>query len=471
MNAKRERQEARGRENHAVVLGAGLAGLAMASALAQRFRRVTIVERDALPETARHRTGVPQGRHAHHLMPGGLSDLAELLPGLLDDVTAYGAHLIPSSEVPFYLGGGRLRLDDDGLMVCGATRPLIEAVVRDRVRALPSVRFVERCDADGLVTTPDKTRVTGVRLRSRIDPQADETVAADLVVDTTGRGSRSPHWLADLGYPVPEEERMRVDVHYSTRLFHREATDLDGCRHAIVGIPPGGNRGGLTLAVEGNRWLVTIVGMLGERPPTDIDGFIDYARTLASGEIHEVASAATPIGQGTTGAFHEYLRRRYDRLPSFPERYVVSGDAVCSLNPVYAQGMSVAISQARTLGMILDRHGLDRVGMRFSRQTRRLVDAAWTLATGADLGHPEVQGPRPLSWRVVNAYMRRLLPAAHRDPLIADTFLKVNTFVEPPPRLFHPRILARVLRAGRAPAGDGAAESAEPARHDAQPSR
>lgn len=436
-----------------MVLGAGLAGLAAAGALAARFEEVTVVERDGLPATGQHRAGVPQGRHAHHLMASGLDGLVELFPGIIEDLEAEGAHIIPASEVPFYLARGRLRLDDDRLRICGATRPLIEAVVRDRVRALPGVRYAERHEVVGLAGTPDRARVTGVRLRTRDHPSADEALAADLVVDTMGRGSRSPWWLADLGYAVPDEERMQVDVHYSTRLFHRQPTDLGGCRHVIVGIPPGGRRGGLTLAVEGDRWLVTLVGFLGERPPTDLDGFIAYARTLWSDELHEVVAHATPITDGVAGAFHSYVRRRYDRLPSFPHRYVLSGDAVCSLNPVYAQGMSVAIREALTLGRIVERHDLDRVGERLLRQTRPLVDSAWTLATGADLAHPEVQGPRPVSWRLIDRYMKRLLPAAHHDPLVANTFLKVNTFVADPPQLFAPRIVKRVWQHGRTTAG------------------
>lgn len=221
------------------------------------------------------------------------------------------------------------------------------------------------------------------------------------------------------------------------------------------------------MAVEGDRWLVTLVGFLGERPPADLDGFVEYARTLWSDELHEVATRATPIGEGVTGVFHKYVRRRYDKLSQFPDRYVVSGDAVCSLNPVYAQGMSVAIGEAQSLGRILDRHNLDRVGKRFFRQTRQLVDSAWTLATGADLAHPEVQGPRPASWRLINAYMNRFFPAAHLDPLVANTFLKLNTFVAPPQHLFHPRILARVLQKGRTPTGQGAAEPV-PAGQDAR---
>lgn len=454
-----------GRE-HAVVLGASLAGLATAAALATRFQAVTVVERDPLTSIGRHRTGVPQGRHAHLLLPSGLDGLAELLPGIREDLQANGAHLIPAGEFRFYLGGGRLRLDDDDLTICGATRPLIESVVRERVRALPGVRLVEGCDAAGVTTTRERTRVTGVRLRSRTAAQPDETLAADLVVDATGRGSRSPRWLGDLGYETPAEQRLRVGVHYGTRLFHRQPDDLDGCRHVVVTVPPDGRRGGLALAVEGDRWLVTLVGVLGERPPTDLDGFVEYARTLSSGELHEVAARADPIGEGAAGAFHEYVRHRYDRLPRFPERYVVSGDAVCSLSPIHAQGMSVAIGEARILADVLDRHGLGQVGARFFRRTRRLVDTAWTLATGADLVHPEVDGPRPPSWRLVNAYLGRAVPVAHHDPVVANTLMRVNALVTPPPRLLAPRMVARVLRrtALTSGSGHGAAAATGPAR-------
>lgn len=455
-----------GNRDHAVVLGAGMAGLATAAALASRFDRVTVVDRDTLPRRGHTRTGVPQGRHAHVLLPAGLDGLAELLPGIRHDLTRAGVHLIPASEFRFYLGGGRLRLHDDALHVCGGTRPLVEGVVRDRLRGLPGVTIVERCDAHSLVTTLDRGRVTGVRLRFRDAAHTQDALAADLVVDTTGRGSRTPAWLADLGYPAPDEERMRVGVHYSTRLFHRDPADLDGCRHVVVGIPAGGRRGGLALAVEGGRWLVTLVGSLGERPPTDLDGFVAYAGSLWTDELRQVAATATPIGDGMTGAFHDYVRRRYDRLRAFPQGYAVSGDAVCSLSPVYAQGMTVAIGAAKALGRVLDRHHLDDVGARLSHQTRRLVDRAWTLATGADLAHPEVDGPRPLAWRATNAYVRRLVPVAHSDPVVADAFLAVNTLAAPPPSLLRPRVLARVLRgAGAAPSTRAAADPSDPERH------
>jgi 2-polyprenyl-6-methoxyphenol hydroxylase-like FAD-dependent oxidoreductase len=433
---------------HAVVLGASLAGLAAAAALAERFHRVTIVERDAL-QAEGHRRGVPQARHVHVLLPAGRAGLTELLPGVLDDLRSRGARVIDTREVRFHIAGGSLLLDDD-LEIVSATRPLLESVVRDRVRARPGVRFLEGQDARGLLTTPDRSRVTGVRLGSH-DSNTVDTLVGDLVVDATGRSSRSPQWMADLGYPSPEEERLQVGVHYTTRLFGRVPSDLEGCQAAVVAIPPGDRRGGVLLAVEGDRWIVTLIGLLGERPPGDLTGFVDYARSLWVGDLHEVVAAAEPLGEASTGGFPGYLRRRYDRVRRFPDRYVVTGDAVCSLNPVYAQGMSVAISEAAALGQVLDKHGPNQVGPRFFQRTRRTIDAAWAMATGADLGYPAVEGPRPIRWRLMNAYVNRLLRVGHHDPVVAQAFMAVNGMVAPPQHLMRPRIVSRVLRGGRGP--------------------
>ena len=445
--------------DHAVVLGASLAGLAAAAALAERFDRVTIVERDTLPQSREWRRGIPQGRHVHILLPAGLIGLSDLLPGIIEDLRARDARVINTTEVRFHIADGSLLLNDADLEFVGATRPLLESVVCDRVRALPGVRFLEHQDARGLLTTPDRSTVTGVRLGSP-DSNTEEALAGDLVVDATGRNSRSPRWVADLGYPAPEEERLQVGIHYSTRLFRREPGDLGGCQNLVVTIPHDGRRGGVVLAVEGDRWIVTLVGLMGDRPPADLDGFVEYARTLWVDDLHGLVAAVEPLGEASTGGFPCYVRRRYHRLRSIPSRYVVTGDAVCSLNPVYAQGMSVAIGEARALGHILDQHGLDRVGPCFFQRTKRMLDEAWTMATGADLGHPAVVGPRPARWRLINAYVNRLLRVAHRDPVVATAFMEVNGMVAPPQHLMRPRIVSRVLMGGRRPAARQASPTA-----------
>lgn len=297
---------------HAIVVGASLAGLPTAAALADRFDRVTVIERDALPPDGRPRTGVPQGRHGHVLLPSGLRELTALLPGFTDDLRAHGAHLLHVGEIRFHVAGDHLRLDDTELQLVGATRPLLESVVRSRVSALPSVEITNGVDARGLVLDGG-VRVTGLSVRRR-DGGSATTLDADLVVDAGGRGSPSPRWLADAGIAPPDEERFEVGVHDATRLFRRRPDDLDGCRHAVVGVPPNGRRGGFAVAVEGDRCLVTLVGVLGERPPTDLDGFAAYARALDSEDLHVLVDGAEPVCEPATGAFPAYLRRRYEQL-------------------------------------------------------------------------------------------------------------------------------------------------------------
>ena len=433
---------------HAVVLGAGLAGLADAAALARRFERVTIVERDGLTQTGRARKGVPQGRHVHVLMPAGLRGLAELFPGILEDLQGQGAHVFGARALRFNIAGGRLLLGDTGLEFIAATRPLLEGIARERVRSLSNVRFAEGLDACGLTTTLDRSRVTGARVRSRAGRGAEQVIEADLVVDATGRGSRSPRWLATLGYPVPDVERIHVGVHYTTRLFRLAPERCGHWRQVNADIPPGERRGAVALAVEGDRWIVTLIGLLGERPPTDLAGFVEYARTLWTRDVHAVVTGAEAIGAASTGAFPANIRRRYDRLRRFPDRYVVTGDTICSLNPVYAQGMSVAFGEALTLAQILDRHRLDRLGPRFFRQAKPITGVAWLMTTGADLGHPGVEGPRPAGWHLLNAYIRRVFGVAHRDPVVAEAALKVIGMVSPPGHLMCPRVAWRVLRGG-----------------------
>jgi 2-polyprenyl-6-methoxyphenol hydroxylase-like FAD-dependent oxidoreductase len=434
---------------HAVVLGGSLSGLSCAAVLAERFERVTIVERDGLPQTGWQRKGVPQGRHVHVMLPAGLTWLAELFPGIVDDLVRRGAHVFDSRALRFNIAGGSLLAEHGDGRFIAASRPLIEGIARERVRSMDNVRFAERCDARGLTTTADRSRVTGVRLRARTGGGANQPIEADLVVDGTGRGSRSPRWLSALDYAAPREEHLHVGVHYTTRLFRRAPDSSGDWRNVTVTIPPGERRGAVALAVEGDRWIVTLIGILGERPPSDLDGFVEFARTLWTRDIHAVVADAEAIGDASTGAFAANVRRRYDRMRRFPDGYVVTGDAVCALNPLYAQGMSVAVGEALALGRVLDRHGLDRVGRRFFRHTRRIVDVAWSMATDADLGHPGVDGRRTARWRLLNSYISRTFHVAHCDPVVAEAALRLIAMERPPEHLIHPRIVWRVFRGGR----------------------
>ena len=430
---------------HAVVLGASMAGLLAARVLADAYGQVTVIDRDQLPEASTHRRGVPHGRHAHALLARGQQALEELFPGLTAELIAQG---VPTGDLlangRWYVSGHRLRQAPIGLVTLSASRPLLEGYVRARVRALPNLRFLDSHDIVGLAATPDGRRVTGVRVLRGADGSAEELLGADLVVDATGRGSRTPIWLQALGYARPETEQVRVGLGYATRTYRLPPVALDGDLAVLDAPTPEHPRGGALLLLEGDRWMVTLAGMLGDHPPTDPDGFLAFARSLRFPDIYQTIRDAEPLDDPVGFRFPASVRHRYERLGRFPDGLVVMGDAVCSFNPIYGQGMSVAALEALTLRRHLER-GAEPQSRRFFGDLARVVDVPWDIAVGGDLAVPGVQGRRTLKVRLVNAYIARLHGAAEHDASLASVFVRVAGLVAPPQSLLRPNVAVRVL--------------------------
>jgi 2-polyprenyl-6-methoxyphenol hydroxylase-like FAD-dependent oxidoreductase len=447
---------------HAVVIGGSMGGLAAARVLADVYERVTLVDRDALPAGPAHRRGVPQGRHAHALIAGGREALEELFPGLTDEVEGLGAPTGDAGErVRWFQNGGRLAQAPCGLRGLNISRPLLEDRVRARVMALANVEAIDRADVVGLSTSEDGGGVTGIRIIRGRDGSAEERLAADLVVDASGRGSRTPRWLEGMGYPAPAEESVRVDVTYSTRVFRARPDAIDGDLAIVVCATPQVPRLGVLIALEDDRWIVSLAGYAGVRAPLELGRFLDYAASLANPDLAEALNGAEPLDEGATHRFPASVRRRYDRLRRFPAGLLVFGDALCSFNPIYGQGMTVAARQALALRDCL-RSGPDGLPRRFFRRAAREIDAAWKIVMSSDLRLPAVEGARPRPVRVLNAYMARLLLAAQRDPRLTEAFLRVAYLVDRPERLLRPSVALRVLAGS--PAGRRAAAAATAAR-------
>ena len=435
---------------HAVVLGASMGGLLAARVLADFFRTVTVVERDVLPDDPANRRGVPQGRHAHLLLPRGAQILEELFPGILNGLVADGAPVLDDGELSrfyFSVGGhemlrsGKAALDHKALATYVPSRPFLECHVRRRLQAIGNVAILAGHDAAELTSTADRSRVTGVRVVNR-DNGAEKELTADLVVDAMGRGAHTPALLESLGYGRPVEDHIVTHTTYaSQRLWIAPGTLKEGI--VLIGPVPGRPTGMALFGCESDTWLFTA------------SGWRDASRRVSGPACsHSLRSSPHPTcwrrcvtpnrsGQVVRHRMPSSQRRRYDKMRRFPDGLLVFGDAICSFNPIYGQGMTVAALEALALRGCL-RRGDSELARRFFRAAAKPIAAAWQLAAGGDLALPEVEGPRPLSVRIANAYMDRVLTACESDAVVAGQFFKVNGLVDPPSRLLHPAFIYRV---------------------------
>ena len=395
---------------------------------------------------------MPHGRHVHALLARGQQALEELFPALTADLVASGVpvgDLLADSR--WYLNGHRLRQAPSGLVVLCPSRPLLEGAVPARVRALANVAFLDSRDIVGLAAAPDGGRVTGARVLRRAGRAAEEVLDGDLVVDATGRGSRTPAWLDALGYPRPEREQVRIGLGYATRTYRLPADALEGDLAVLQAATPQHPRTGAIQALEGDRWMLTLAGILGDHPPIDPDGFLAFARSLRFPDIRQAIRDAEPLDDPVGFRFPASVRHRYERLDRFPDRLLVLGDAVASFNPIYGQGMSVAAVEALALRRHLER-GIEPQPGRWFRDLARVVDVPWDMAAGGDLVFPGVQGRRTLKVRLVSTYLTRLHAAAAHDANLATAFIRVAGLVDPPQTFLRPGIVLRVLRNGLGPA-------------------
>lgn len=435
---------------HAVVLGASISGLLAARVLADFYRTVTLVERDVLPTETAQRRGVPQGRHVHALWPRGSQILDELFPGILTELLDDGCIVWGDGDLSKYdlsFGGHRFirsgSIRDFQQCDAGyyASRPFLENHVRQRVRAIENITLMDGYDMVELTSSADRSRVTGASLTSR-NGDGQRTLTADLVVDAMGRGSRTPTFLAGLGYGRPTEDEVVIRLTYSSQLLrippgmHKELL-------VLVGPIPGRPTAMALFAYEDNTWMLTAVGLMGQEPPADLAGMLGFIEDFTPPEVLSALRCAEPVGEVSRYRTPSSRWRRYDKMRRFPAGLLVFGDATCSFNPVYGQGMTVAALEAMALNRCL-RQGVARLPERFFSAAAKPIGVAWQLAMGSDLSLPEVEGPRPLSVRLINRYIDRVQAAAETDTVVAGHFLKVAGFSEPPASLMHPAMMMRV---------------------------
>ena len=450
---------------HAIVLGAGMAGLLAARVLSEFYDSVSVVERDRLPDYPCHRRGIPQGRHIHNFYSRGLQVLDDLFPGLLKNLARAGAVVVDDGELSnFYVRSGRYEMKTSGkfadpaaLALHMASRPFVEFHLRRRVKALPNVTFLDGHDVVELVTTGDI--VNGVRIIRRYNGLLT-TLDADLVVDAMGRGARTPALLESLGYQRPSENHVAARYGYVSQQL--SVADGSIAQRLVMFNPGGGKPGGLLLANEHDTWMLAI-GQPTEtgEPPTDFEAMLALAEPSIPPAIMDGLRGAYPIGEAVTYRHTAAIWRRYDQMSRFPSSLLVVGDALCSLDPTYGQGMTIAALEALTLRDCL-RAGDTQLAQRFFRASARYIGETWAANQARSRVTSPTRDRSSMRQRLQGWMSKATLNASTRDVVLTERLFRVANFVDPPSRLRDPALLPRIawgnLRARFAPERNSAAE-------------
>ncbi|OBG65153.1 oxidoreductase [Mycobacterium sp. E3339] len=431
--------------DHAVVIGASIAGLCAARVLSDSYARVTVYERDELPSTPSNRATVPQDRHLHMLMARGAMEFESLFPGLLEDMVAAGVPMLENRPDCIHLGaaghvlgtGHTLR---DEFTAYVPSRPHLEWQLRKRVQNTANVTIARRSVAEPRFD-PVRQRVTGVLL----DPAGDgggepEFVAADLVVDAAGRGTRLPVWLTQWGYERPTEEVLDIGIYYATQQF-RIPDGLIAEKVVVAGASHDKSLGLGMLCYEDGTWVLTTFGVANVKPPQTFPEMLELAEELVPAHVNAALKQADPIGEPAFHAFPASKWRRYDKLDRLPAGILPFGDAVASFNPTFGQGMTMTSLQAGHLRRALQLPD-DEVAAALSRATAKSTFPVWTMNAIGDVTfhHAEPKQPAPWWWRPSGALFDQFLGAAETDPVLAEWFLRRfslldSLYMVPPPRI------------------------------------
>ncbi|MUL81038.1 MULTISPECIES: NAD(P)/FAD-dependent oxidoreductase [unclassified Mycolicibacterium] len=428
--------------NHAVVIGGSIAGLCAARVLSEHYQRVTLYERDELPDQPVNRSAVPQGQHVHLLMARGADELEALFEGLLDDMTAANVPVVENqpSSIHFEAGGhllGTGQTLESNFTAYVPSRGQLEWQIRRRVLALPNVQILHR-GVNEPEYDPGTERVTGVVLDD------GEQVPADLVVDASGRGSRLPVWLEQWGFERPAEETIKVGVTYASQRV-RIPAELITEKMVVVSAAHDSGLGMGMLFHEDGIWTVTAFGVAKAEPPKDFAGIKQLGGTALPPHLAAALRAGEAVGEMN---FHRYpvsKWRRYDKLGRFPGGIFAFGDAVVSLNPTYGQGVTMSTIQAANL-----RHelagGTDDLAARLARRTARTTYPVWTMNSVADQVAHGAEGDRAVWYGPLFGLFDQFLGAAETDPVLAEWFLRRTSMLDslwltPPPR-----IIGRAMR-------------------------
>ena len=416
-----------------MVVGAGIAGLCSAAALARHCRQVILLDKDRLGN-GQVRRGAPQGAHIHQFQIGALQRIEEQFKGFTERAMQQGAAGFEwGPHTRLFTRGEWSEVRGTGIQGLSLTRPLLERLLLSEVLRIPNLELREKQRVSAL-DTDACNRVSGLTIKKDGRNYRQDT---DLVIDATGRGCQSRLWMRQLGLPLPRQERIHIDLCYTSCLWSIPDPWRDEVNNWAIRNYERHSRGATLFRVERDQWIASFSGRCGDFAEATVDGMRQFAASLDRTQIADRIATAESASPPVQFRFRENRRNRFETAAHLPVGLIPVGDVLASQNPLWGQGMSLSTVHAQALEAALIKTGnrdVRRLTAAYWQEVLPYVDYGWCRAAAADMEFSGTSGDLPDLERFL-ARERAFLEAAASDYELRRLNLLVAHFARSPSAL------------------------------------
>ena len=435
--------------NHAVIIGASMAGLLAAKAIAPHFDKVSILEKDRLPDGPVAHKGTSQAYHSHLLLKAGEEAIEELFPGIREELINAGSHYVEFGQEAAWRHHGYWKATfSKSFKILMQSRPFLEGTIRKRLLKEENVQLLEEKKVKDVLFDPANGSVSGVIIENK--DREPEEMACDLLIDGSGAGSQAVKWLKKGNYPEPKVSKVQLDLTYSSRNFICPHPMTEKYKGVVIYFGPSQpTHTGLAFTTEKDEIMVSLGGYK-STPPTDDASFLAYAQQLDSTEIYDIFKSLKPASPIRHYKFPEQRRKHFERLTKFPSNLLVMGDAFCRFDPVFGQGMSVAAMEALALKNLMENGNGKSLARSFHKKASRIVGIPWLLSSleGFRMKHTTGSKPLPVGMKFMHWYLGHIFKLSSTHSRIYVTFVEIFNLKKHPVYLFFPGVFFQVLKQG-----------------------
>ena len=427
-------------QRKAIVMGGSIAGYLAARVLSEHFKEVVVIEKDSYTDDNSIRSGIPQANHVHILLVRGREILEDFFPNLEKELLKAGANKIDFlNDSRYRLPSGWAPKFDSGLNTFACTRMLLENTIRQQIQKISKIKIEEGKQITSFVA--EKSNKISLKTKE------NEEIQGDLIVDCTGRNTKTPTWLEHIGFPKPRETRIGSLVRYATRRYIPPKKDRKWKMLVILNNPTTNPRIGGIYPIEDGKWLVGLYSIGRDYPPTEEKGFLEFTKQLESLELYDTLKEALPDSEIHGYQVQGSRKYHYEEMSKWPENFIVLGDSVSVFNPYYGQGITSAALGAKTLNDMLKKEKIEKkFTKKFQKRLAKAIELPWVLGTSEDMRWPTTTGKRPDPiTRAVQNYAQKVLLLAPKSTIATKSFLQMMHMVKTPTVIFHPTILLQMI--------------------------